>query len=286
MSNSPWVVETSAATFETDVLEKSKSVPVVLDFWAAWCGPCRKLGPMIEKMVGEFAGQIAMVKADVDQLPEQAQAFRVESIPAVYAVRNGQIVDSFVGLLTEPQLRQWLESLLPTESDLLVQQAEACEATDPATAESLFQKALEKEDDLLIAAIGLARTQLVQDKLVEVEATIAKLKDRGYLEPEAEKIQAELQLRRSRVSGGDLSTLQQQIKTSPDDLSLRLKLAEALLANGQYEEGLNECLSVVEAGPGPLRDRGRELMVATFKVLGESSPLTNSFRRSLSLALC
>ncbi|QDU29705.1 Thioredoxin [Anatilimnocola aggregata] len=286
MSNSPWVTETSAATFEVDVIERSKGVPVVLDFWAAWCGPCRKLGPMLEKMTAEFAGQIALVKADVDQTPEQAQAFRVESIPAVYAVRNGQVVDSFVGLLTEPQLRQWMESLLPTETDLLVQQAEACEGTDPAIAESLFQKALDKEEDLIAAAIGVARTQLAQEKLTEAEQTLAKLQERGYLEPEGEKLLAELHLRRSRLSGGDLSALQQKVKEAPNDLPMRLQLAEALLAGGQYEEGLNECLTVVEAGPGPSRDRGRELMVSTFKIMGENSPLTNSFRRSLSLALC
>jgi putative thioredoxin len=285
MSNSPYVIETSAATFEADVIEKSKTMPVVLDFWAAWCGPCRKLGPMLERMTNHFPGQFTLVKADVDQLPEQAQAFRVEGIPAVYALRNGAVVDSFVGLLTEPQLKQWIESLMPSEADLLVQQAEACEATDPATAASLFAKALEVEDDLVAAAIGLVRVQLAQDQLDDAEQGLKKLNERGYLEPDAERLQAELHLRRSRVSGGDLTALEEAVKKSPNDQAARLKLAEALLAGGNYEQGLTECLTVVEAGPGPNRDRGRQLMVDTFKVLGESNPLTGTFRRNLSLAL-
>jgi putative thioredoxin len=285
MSDSPHVVNTSAATFQADVVERSKAVPVVLDFWAAWCGPCRKLGPMLERMADQFAGQFVLAKADVDEMPEQAGAFRVEGIPAVFAIRNGQVVDSFVGLLTEPQLKQWIESLLPSEADLLVQQAEACEGTDPATAETLFRKALDAEDDLVAASIGLARTQLALEKLDECEATLGTLNDRGYLEPEGERIQSELHLRRSRVSGADLSALVAQVEAAPLDRSLRLQLAEGLLASGQYEPGLAHCLTVVEAGPGPLRDRARQVMVETFKVLGEGSPLTGSFRRSLSLAL-
>jgi len=285
MSDSPHVVNTSAATFQTDVVERSMSVPVVLDFWAALCGPCRKLGPMLERMADKFAGQFVLAKADVDEMPEQAAAFRVEGIPAVYAIRNGQIVDSFVGLLTEPQLKDWIESLLPTEADLLVQQAEACEANDPAAAEALFRKALDVEDDLVAAAIGLARTQLAQEKLDDCEATLAKLNERGFLEPEATRVQSELHLRRSRVSGADLSTLVAQVEAAPNDQALRLQLAEGLLASGQYEAGLNHCLAVVEAGPGPNRDRARQLMVDSFKVLGETNPLTGNFRRSLSLAL-
>jgi putative thioredoxin len=285
MSNSPHVINTSAATFQVDVVDRSKAVPVVLDFWAAWCGPCRKLGPMLEKMADKYAGQFVLAKADVDEMPEQAAAFRVEGIPAVYAIRNGQVVDSFVGLLTEPQLKDWIESLLPTEADLLVQQGEACEGTDPVTAEGLYRKALEVEDDLVAASIGLARAQLAQEKLDECAATIAKLQERGYLEPEAERLQSELHLRRSRVSGGDLADLRARADAAKGDIQLQLQLAEALLAGGLYEDGLATCLTVVEAGPGESRDRARQLMVDTFKVLGESNPLTGSFRRSLSLAL-
>jgi len=285
MSNSPWVVETSAASFHEDVIERSKSMPVVLDFWAAWCQPCRKLGPMLERMANRFAGQFTLVKADVEETPEQAGAFQVNGIPAVFALRNGMVVDSFVGLLTEPQLQQWIESLLPSEADLLVQQAEACESTDPATAADLFRKALEVEDDLIAASIGLIRVQLALEQIDEAENNLAKLKERGYLEPEAERLQAELQLRRSRVSGGDLAALELAVKQSPGDQAARLRWAEALLAAGNYEPGLTECLTVVEAGPGPNRDRARQLMVEAFKVLGEGNPLTGTFRRNLSLAL-
>ena len=260
-------------------------MPVVLDFWASWCQPCRTLGPMLERMTKQFEGKFTLVKADVEQTPEQAGAFNVSSIPAVFALRNGMVVDSFVGVLTEPQLKQWIESLLPTEADLLVQQAEACEAADPAMAAELFHKALAVEDDLLAAAIGLIRVQLALEQVDEAEKNLAKLKERGYLEPEAERLQAELHLRRNRVSGGDLSALEAASKQAPNDQAVRLKFAEALLGAGNYEPGLTELLTVVEAGPGANRDRARQLMVDAFKILGEGNQLTGTFRRNLSLAL-
>ena len=112
MASSPYVVETSDERFAADVLERSKGMPVVLDFWAAWCQPCRLLAPLLEKLAEEYAGKFILVKADTDQVPQQALAFGVEGIPAVYAVREGAVIDSFTGLLTESQLREWLNGIV------------------------------------------------------------------------------------------------------------------------------------------------------------------------------
>jgi putative thioredoxin len=123
MALSPHVIETTAEGFEIDVCERSKQTPVVLDFWAAWCQPCRLLAPLLEKLADEYAGKFVLVKADTDQLPQQAIAFRVEGIPAVYALKGGEVIDSFTGLLTESQLRQWLAAIVPSEPELLIQEA-------------------------------------------------------------------------------------------------------------------------------------------------------------------
>ena len=112
MAGSRLVIETTDENFAADVLERSQESLVVLDFWAAWCQPCRLLAPLLEKLAAEYAGQFILVKADTDQLPRQALALGVEGIPAVYAVREGAVVDSFTGLLTESQLREWLQGLM------------------------------------------------------------------------------------------------------------------------------------------------------------------------------
>jgi len=117
MAQSPHVVEATVERFEADVFERSRQTPVVLDFWAAWCQPCRLLAPLLEKLADEYAGRFVLVKADTDQLPQQALAFRVEGIPAVYALRNGKVIDSFTGLLTESQLRQWLAAIIPSSAE-------------------------------------------------------------------------------------------------------------------------------------------------------------------------
>ena len=110
-------IDVTDATFETDVVEKSKTVPVVVDLWAPWCGPCRTLGPIIEKVVDATDGQVALVKVNVDENPAISQAFRVQSIPAVYALRDGQVVDGFVGAYPEHEVQRFVDSLLPTEAE-------------------------------------------------------------------------------------------------------------------------------------------------------------------------
>ena len=134
-STSKWVIETTDERFEQDVIERSKEVPVVVDFWAEWCAPCRMLAPMLENLVMEFAGKFVLVKANTEQMPKAAGQFRIQSIPAVYGFRDGEVRDYFIGVLPEHQLKLWLERLLPTAAEQRAAEAAKIAQIDPQTAE-------------------------------------------------------------------------------------------------------------------------------------------------------
>lgn len=285
MADSPHVIETTAERFQADVLDRSRETPVVVDFWAAWCQPCRMLAPLLERLANEYAGQFTLVKADTDQLPEQALAFGVQGIPAVYAVRDGQIVDSFTGLLSEAQLRQWLAGIVPTEAQRLVREAAAIESTDTDQAEKHYARAAELDPQLAAATIGLARVLLAQGRADEASELVEQLSGRGFLEPEAERLKAELSLRSSSASAGEIDALRQAASAAPNDARAKLKLAEALLAGTAYAEGLALCLEVVENHSGEEREAARKRMLDAFRLLGDDSDLTRDFRRRLALAL-
>ena len=283
--SAPHVLETTAESFDQDVIQPSYSTPVVVDFWAAWCGPCRRLAPLLERMAEEHAGAFRLVKADVDQLPQHAAAFGVQGIPAVYALRDGQVVDSFSGLLTEAQLKEWIKSVLPTEADQLLRLAQASEAVDPADAERLYRQAVMLSPKSAEAKIGLARVLNALGDTATSRQVLAELEARGYLEPEAEKLKAQLELSGHHRSSSDIEKLERTVATSPSDLPAKWQLAEALLADGKYEDGLRYAVEVVEQAQGDLREAARARMVDAFRVLGDDHPLTSSFRRQLTLAL-
>jgi putative thioredoxin len=285
MAKSAYVIETTAERFEADVFERSKQTPVVLDFWAAWCQPCRLLAPLLEKLAEEYAGKFFLVKADTDQLPQQAMAFAVEGIPAVYALRDGEVVDSFTGLLTESQLRQWLAAIVPSEAEILVKEAADLEASDAAAAEKKYRRALELSPLLPAATFGLIRVLIATGKPDEARKLLEQLEGRGFLEPEAQRLKAKLQLRGGARSADDLNALRAAVALNPTDSAAKLQLATALLAMSNYEEGLRHCLDVVTRERGPLRDEARQRMLDAFRVLGDDSPLTSDFRRQLAMAL-
>ena len=137
------MTDVTAETFDRDVIEQSFARPVVVDFWAEWCAPCRTLGPVLEALVKEYGGKFALAKADTEALPEIASQFGVRSIPAVFGVRDGRVVNSFVGAIPESSIRDWLDRLLPTPAEEAMAEARRLEPTDPASAEPLYRAALE-----------------------------------------------------------------------------------------------------------------------------------------------
>jgi putative thioredoxin len=285
-NENPHVVATSSAAFERDVIERSKEVPVLVDFWADWCQPCRMLAPVLERLAAEYEGRFVLVKADTESMPDVAAAFGVRSIPAVYAFRDGEAVDGFVGVQPEAAIREMLDRLLPAPAESLAAEARRLEATDPAAAEAKYREALQLERDAPAATTGLARLAAAAGRLDEAEELLAGLERRGFLEPEAEQLRAELTLKRgARDAGGGVEGARAALATQPDDPSLAFRLAEALAAAGQHAEALELALGLVERDRRGVGEEARKLMLAVFHVLPADSELAGEYRRRLSIAV-
>jgi putative thioredoxin len=276
----PEIVETTDATFERDVFERSKDVPVVVDFWAAWCQPCRMLAPLLEQAAREAPGKFVLVKAETDHCPRAAAEFNVQSIPAVFGVCGGEAVDFFQGLLSPDQLKQWLERLLDLAE---FTRAGKLEATDPAGAEAVYHAFAEKHPNEPRAQIGLARALLAQGRCDECREIIERLAARGFLEPEAEKVKAAVDL--SGKESLDLAACRAAAERDPKDLEARWQLAQALAGHGEHQGALDQCLELVRLDRKGLGEQARLLMLEIFRVLPEDSELTNGYRRKLSSAL-
>ena len=277
---SPWIINTTDETFQTDVFDKSHETVVVVDFWADWCQPCRMLGPILEGLAKEYEGKFLLVKADTAETPEAAKQFQVQGIPAVFAVIDGQVIDYFAGALPEDQIRGWLEALFTAS---LLAEAQRLEDISPEAAEAKYRQLAEQAPNDVNSRIGLARVLLAQERLDDCQEVIDELEKRGFLEPEAEKIKAALELR--GMQGEDIDQLRADADAAPDNFQLQLQLAEALAGGQQYEAALQTCLSLVEKDRKGVGDQARQVMIDIFRVLPDDSELTTEYRRKLSMAL-
>jgi len=276
---SDFVKDVDAASFPQEVLQRSREIPVVVDFWAEWCQPCRILGPILEKVAVESGGAFELVKVDVDTNQELAAHYGVQGIPMVVAFRDGAIADTFTGALPEPAVREWIEGILPTELDLMVDQARTAQLSDDAfSAEHILRQVLDQKPDHSEAGTSLA--SLLIDRGETDEALIVL----GRLVPDAEVDRLQSAARLKASSGHDLSDLETRLTSDPDNEELRIEFAKALAARAEFEPALDRLLLVVR-NKGPLKDEARTAMLDIFEVLGDEHPLTLTYRRQLASAL-
>lgn len=270
------VFDVDAGDFDQEVVARSRHVPVVVDFWASWCGPCRTLGPILEDAVTERDGQVLLAKVNVDENQQLAVTYGVRGIPAVKGFRNGEVVDEFVGAKGPREVEDFLARLVPSEADRLTTRAEQVADDDPDAARELLEQALEAEPDHQQAAVALARL-VVDDDPQQALALVAR--HRPF--PAAEEVAARAETLRA---AGNVDELRARVATDPGDRDARLQLGRTLVAEEAYEEGAEQLLTVVREG-GQQREQAREQLLAMFRMLGDDHPLVADTRKTLASVL-
>ena len=287
MSQAPsaWVTDVTPNDFEREVIQRSHERPVVVDFWAPWCGPCRMLGPLLERLANERAGAFVLAKVNIDEAPDLALRYAVEAIPAVTAFRGGKPVLDFVGVLPEAQVREFLDRILPTEADRQAAEAAALEPSEPAEAEKRYRQALAQDAGHDRAIVGLARLLIARGQDREAEELLERTGPGGELGEEAECLQALLALRRLQPAGVDEAAARRRVEADPENARLRYELGCVLAAGGRYPEALAQLLAAAERDRNLAGSQVREAMVKIFQVVGVRSALADEYRDKLSRLL-
>jgi putative thioredoxin len=283
--NSSWIFAVAEQDFDTEVIQKSHDVPVVVDFWAPWCGPCRALAPILEKLINQRGGSVLLAKVNIDEEQGLATQFGIESIPMVVAFRGGRPVLDFVGVLPEHQLEDFLNRISPTEAERKAKDATALEKTEPAQAEKLYRAALQKDANQESAILGLARLLIDQHKDSEAGELLERVGPGSEQGTEAERLSAILWLRSHAGTRGDEATLRARLEVDPKNAELLYDLGSIEAATGHYEKALETLLDAAQRDSKIAKNKVRETMVKVFHAVGIRSPLADDYRDKLAAIL-
>lgn len=284
------VKDSDTANFTADVIEASRDYLVIVDFWATWCGPCKQLTPVIEKVVRSYGGKVRLVKIDTDQNQALAQQLRIQSLPTVYAFKDGRPVDGFMGALPESQLREFVDRLVAETggtsiADILSSAEEAFEAGDLQGAAEIYAAVLQEDRENPDALAGLARCYLKSGDVARAEQTIALVPPNSRNNAAVQSVLAAMALSKKAADAQPTGELEAKVAADPYDHQARYDLAVALAANGDKPGAVDNLLRIVKSNRSWNDEAARKQLVELFDAWGPKDPATLDGRKRLSAIL-
>jgi putative thioredoxin len=280
------IIDSNTEKFGEDVINASTQVPVIVDFWAPWCEPCKQLTPVLEKLVQEYGGQVKLVKINIDDNQALAQQLRVQSIPMVYAFKDGKPADAFNGALPESQLRTFIEKLTggagsPVEQAL--EQANGLiDAGDPTTASAIFNQVLAADSLNAEAHAGILKCLMAAGEMDQARNYLAGLTEELLTNPVISAVQTAMELEEQSADTGEVDDLKIAVDANPDDHQARYDYALALYGAGQTETAIEELVEIIKRNKDWNEDAARQQLFKIFEALGHADPITVEGRRKMS----
>lgn len=291
MADSQWIKDGTDQTFMADVMETSKTTPVIVDFWAPWCGPCRQLGPTLEKLVNAAGGTVHLVKINVDENPGIAGQLQVRSIPAVYAFKDGKPVDGFAGALPESEVSKFIGRLTGDNdgaaqaAELIARAEQSLDMGDTAGAAQDFAAALQADRENPAALAGMARVYLANDDVEGARNVLAMVKGDDKNHAAVLGVRKQLELMANAPNADELDSLQKAVTAAPDDLDARFALSEALSSKGDFKGAMEELFVILIKDLNWQDDKARKQLLTLFDAAGANSDVTREGRKRLSSLL-
>jgi putative thioredoxin len=284
------VKDTTTQTFVKDVIEESKRQPVLVDFWAEWCGPCKQLGPVLEKVVKAAKGKVKLVKMDIDKHPAIPGQLGIQSIPAVFAFVNGQPIDGFLGALPESQVTAFIERVTKDriggeEKDLLKAADETLAKGDAAGAAELYAQVLAQDSSNVAALAGLARSYVATGAIEQAKQTLAMVPETKHNDSAVAAARAALEVAEQAKSVGPIAELEQKVAANPLDHQARFDLAVALNGKGRRQDAVDQLITIVKRDRKWNDDGARKQLVQFFDAWGPTDEATVNGRKQLSSVL-